>query len=193
MILSMKSNQLVSVLFHAPVLLFCNSNEFTTPCVLDGLWASQGYAHVWLQWVASCVKNVWLNFRFSYGVMYYSGLAMGLKLLLPRIFFFFFCIFCVSKSWCKYFSLLKEMGFNSVMCLATKVPGTFQSWCCWITAAIFLQQLGGAAEPDSLPGPILEFSPQSFAINENKKIKRMKINQTKKKDLTPPKGLKDLS
>lgn len=52
-----------------------------------------------------------------------------------------------------------------------------------IAIAIFLQQLGGAREPDSPPGPILEFSPQSFAIKENKEIKRMKINQTKKKDL----------
>lgn len=52
-----------------------------------------------------------------------------------------------------------------------------------IAIAIFLQQLGGAREPDSPAGPILEFSPQSFAIKENKEIKRMKINQTKKKDL----------
>lgn len=51
-----------------------------------------------------------------------------------------------------------------------------------IDIAIFLQQLGGAREPDSPPGPTLEFSPQSFAKKENKEIKRMKINQTKKKD-----------
>jgi len=38
---------------------------------------------------------------------------------------------------------------------------------------IFLQQLGGAREPDSPPGPILEFSPQSFAVKENKEIKMM--------------------
>lgn len=49
-----------------------------------------------------------------------------------------------------------------------------------IATAIFLQQLGGAREPDSSAGPILEFSPQLFAIKENKEIKRMKINQTKK-------------
>lgn len=71
-------------------------------------------------------------------------------------------------------------------------PEKYQSWCCWIATAIFLQQLGGAAEPDSLPGPILEFSPQSFAVKEYKEIKRMKINQTKKKDLTPHKRLERL-
>lgn len=54
---------------------------------------------------------------------------------------------------------------------------------CDIATAIFLQQLGGARELDSSHGPILEFSPQLFALKENKEIKRMKINQTKKKDL----------
>lgn len=122
--------------------------------------------------------------------MEWHGLAVGLNKLLPRIFFVVsVClnhdanIFLFQKRW-----VLIQWGV-----LAREVPDTFQSWCHWIPTAIFLQQLGGAGEPDSLPGPILEFSPQPFAIKENKEVKRMKINQTKKKALTPQKTLKGLS